>query len=203
MRYRSKIRSVGGSAATLLVASVTVLIVLTGCGHQSALGPHPDDPVGEWLGQSGCVSRADAGAVADTLDCLVLAYDGSGSLTMIHANAGFNCAPLIDAAVTVGPPPSGEEGLAGTISIVERELSGYADCDCLINLSYRVSELPPGSYWIEVDEEDDYLEPGDEPLEFGADLVGVTTVTECVERHHYPWGSFGAAGEESPGRQVR
>jgi hypothetical protein len=196
-------RAKGVAAVMLLLASAAALMAVAGCGQQSALSPHFEDPVGEWLGQSGCISRTEGGSVADTLDCLVLAYDGFGLLTMIHANAGFNCAPVIDAKVTVGPPPVGEEGLTGTISVEEREIWGYADCDCLMNLNYRVSELPPGRYLIVVDEEDDYLEPGDEPLECVADLIGVSTALECVERRHYPWGGFGASEGEGTGRRVR
>jgi hypothetical protein len=169
---------------------VLPLLCLCGCGSHSASGVHLAEPVGEWLGHGSCLPPtlgAGRAQTPDELDCLKWEYDGEGFLQVTHANAGMNCEPVIEAAISVGPSPG--PGFAGTILIVENELYDSVNCYCLFELDYTVSDLPPGRYWVEVQEEEDCIFPEDEPLQFELELDAAGVDSFCVVRDHYPWDS--------------
>lgn len=175
------------------VVCVAIGAMVAGCGSQSTVSVGQEEPTGEWIGQSECLARSETpvvNGISDTLDCVRYQYDGTAVLAMTHANAGFNCVPVISAEIDVRPAPHQQPDAIGTIEIREREIEGLADCNCLIDLDYLIEDLPPGLYWLLVDEEEAYLREGDEQLEALIDLSGVSSDTICVERHHYPWGSF-------------
>ncbi|MCD6346630.1 MAG: hypothetical protein J7L96_04340 [Bacteroidales bacterium] len=112
-------------------------------------------------------------------DCILFAYDGDSMLTMTHINAGFNCCP--------------EEFLVNvdlqndTIFIRESERNGLCDCNCLYDLHFTIEPIPPGNYFISVDEP--YARQAGEPrLQGLVDLSEAGSGEICVERSFYPWG---------------
>jgi len=199
-------RTLGGKiglATSRAVAALSVLslLCLAGCAHRTC-APLLMAPVGEWHGHSDCLNFDDSRDVVQTprdLDCLKWEYDGGGFLSVTHANACFNCGPEIEATISVGPAPLGSHGIRGTIRIEEHEISGSYDCICLFDVDYTLSELPVGSYWVEVLEEQRYLHPDEEPLEFEMTLIGAGADSFCVQRLYYPWTYDlpGARGESN------
>ncbi len=112
-------------------------------------------------------------------DCIQYEYDGLGTLLLTHVNGGFNCCPdSIIAKIDIG---------IGNIIIDEDEWfwSTGCWCLCLFDVDYEIANLPPGVYTIRINGL--YLEEGDEPLEFTADLTSATVGEFCVPRTHYPW----------------
>lgn len=176
-----------------MLLGVLPLLLLAGCGAHISSYVGPICPTGEWLGHGGCLPGTGENlAFRDSrtpydLDCLKWEYDGESLLEVKHVNAGFNCAPEIKATISFDPR-SVQGGPSGTIEIFEHEISGLADCNCLFELEYTLSELPPGTYRVEVSEEPGYLDEGDVPLEFTLELHSAEADSFCVGRDHYPWG---------------
>jgi hypothetical protein len=148
--------------------------------------PWGSAPSGTVVSQSGCKSHmAAAGVTSLTPDqsCVDIQYDGAGTLTMTHGNAGFNCCP---------ENLSAQFSFDGsTITVTESETFGeYGPClcMCLFDLEFRINNLPPGQYRIV------FVEPNrDDPdpaLDFMVDLSQPTGTVHCVERHNYPWGIY-------------
>jgi hypothetical protein len=140
-------------------------------------------PAGTLIGYHGCkeINPIDGGAAEDfaDIDCIEYEYFEDNILALRHINAGFNCCPEeITADITI-------EG--DVITITEHEAGAFCDCSCLFDVSYEIRYLPPGTYTIRVVEL--YLIPGDEPLEFTADLESYPYFRYCVDRNHYPWQS--------------
>jgi len=186
---RTRLATVCG--AVLLLGALPFLL-LTGCGTHVASQVDPTWPTGEWLGRGECLPGTGedlafrGSRTPYDLDCLKWEYDGEGLLEVTHVNAGFNCAPEIEATTSLDPRPvSG--GPSGTIEIVEHEILGIADCLCLFELEYTLSELPPGTYRVEVSEDPGCLDEGDVPLEFTLVLESAGADSFCVGRDHYPW----------------
>lgn len=120
-------------------------------------------------------------ALADTIsgDCLLYSYDGSSLLSLTHINTAFNCCPD-SFPVTIS--------LSGdTLRIVENEMldQGGCNCLCLYDLEYRVSDLPPGSYQLEIGQM--YLGDGGETHHITLELSGAVSGNHCIARSHYPW----------------
>jgi hypothetical protein len=167
-------------------------LLLAGCGTQISGQVDPTWPVGEWLGRGECLPGTGENLASRgprtpyDLDCLKWDYDGEGLLEVTHVNAGFNCAPEIEATISLYPD-SVPGGPSGTIEIVEHEISGIAYCLCLFDLEYTLSELPPGTYLVEVSEDPGCLNEGDAPLEFTLELHSAEADSFCVGRDHYPW----------------
>lgn len=111
------------------------------------------------------------------LDCAKWIYTPDKCLHIHHANAGFNCCPVIDKRIEVH---------ADTITVTEIEVSGDCDCLCLFDLYYTISNLRVGIYHVMIVEP--YLQPGDTPLEFTIDLRQDREGEYCLERNYYPWG---------------
>jgi hypothetical protein len=148
----------------------------------AALDCPGDDPVGELIGHSSCKS-GNMSLSADTLtnnhDCVAYEYDGAGVLTLKHINAGLNCCPIFASIITI------EEN-----NIIIEELDSLyesgCDCNCLFDLDYTISNLPPGLYHIRIIEP--YIREEAELLEFDTDLSIATAGLYCVLRYDYPWG---------------
>jgi hypothetical protein len=114
-----------------------------------------------------------------TLDCIDYTYDGESVLDIIHINAGLNCCPVFVAEFTV------EENLI-TIEEIDSLFMGGCDCNCLFDIVYQISNVPPAVYTIKVIEP--YIQPDDDTLQFEVDLTTATYGIHCVERYFYPWG---------------
>ena len=179
----------------VLFLTAFLFLLLAGCGTHMSGHVGPTGPVGEWLGHGECLpgtgeSMASRGSRTPyDLDCLRWEYDGEGLLEVTHVNAGFNCVPEIEATISLDPrfvPGSS----SGTIRIVEHEISGIADCLCLFELEYTLSEVPPGTYRVEVSEDPGCLDEGDAPLEFTLDVHSAGVDSFCVGRDHYPWSDL-------------
>jgi hypothetical protein len=145
-------------------------------------GPPPCTVVGAVLGYYGCKEfRKDpaSDSTPPDQDCIEYQYDGEGSLSLRHVNAGFNCC-LDDvlAEITL-------MGNLITIDEIEEPPGGWCDCICLYDVDYQINDLPPGEYTITVNQL--YLPPGAEILEFTVDLSSSTSGSYCVQREDYPW----------------
>jgi hypothetical protein len=112
--------------------------------------------------------------------CVQYQYDGQGTLSLIHQNAGLNCCPVPTLTVNIED---------NTITITESD-DGLCDCYCLYDIEYRLKNLPSGSYRIVVTEA---IPSAGDPLDFVADLTQSLTGLFCVGRSDYPW-SGGSAG---------
>ncbi len=152
-------------------------------GYIFSGGPAPcseTEPSGNLTGMSSCKVLYRTPVSDDSLwyrDCIEYHYDGEGTLTLRHINAGFNCCPEIAAAISIE---------SGVITIEDIELSGDCDCLCLFDLDYEIVNIEPGQYFLMVIEP--YVNELDDPLEFDVDLSSATDGVFCVYRYHYPWG---------------
>lgn len=136
---------------------------------------------GEMADVSGCkLFWKDAGtdSIPPNLSCIEYAYDGIGYLSLVHYNAGFNCCP---GKITVDVSVEGD-----VITLTEYEEMAACDCKCLFDLDIGIYFLEPGLYTIRVSEQ--YLPPGEEPMEFTVDLTDSTSGLYCDPRYGYPWG---------------
>lgn len=116
--------------------------------------------------------------IPDSLSCAQFNYAASsGTLTIKHINAGFNCCPdKIDCHIIVRND---------SILISETESAAACNCNCLYDLDIQLTNLTSGSYTIH------FIEPyaGDQPaLTFGIDLATETEGEYCIIRKQYPWG---------------
>ena len=133
---------------------------------------------------SGCTSHGGtaAGEVSADMTCVTYEYDGSGTLTLKHENAGFNCCPEYLTADF--------EFDGSTITITEREVldQGGCLCLCLFDMNMAILNLPPGQYRMVINEP--YLSGNDQPIDFMLDLDSATSGMYCLERTQYPWGAL-------------
>jgi hypothetical protein len=146
--------------------------------------PWGTTPSGAVVNHSGCLSHTAVPAAASLSpdqSCVDIQYDGAGTLTMTHGNAGFNCCPA-----TLSAQFSFD---GSTITVTESETFGEwggCMCLCLYDMEMRVNNLPPGQYRIVFVEP--YRDASDPALDFVVDLSQATSTMHCVERHDYPWG---------------
>ena len=148
---------------------------------------YPWDPMG---GVSGALvshtdcKTFDGAALADPTpsnqSCIDYQYDGEGTLTFTHVNAGFNCCPT---AITA---QFDFDDQIIRVHEVEDLSGGGCHCLCLFDLQFEIENVPPGVYLVEFVEL--YLAEGDPPLTATLDLTGATSGDHCVERTVYPWG---------------
>ena len=128
---------------------------------------------------TGCkgLKSATEDVIPNTRSCINWSFDNSsGTLSLIHFNAGFNCCPgelscIIDFA-------------GDTLVIKEREKSAMCDCDCLYDLYIDVNDLEEQYYIIKI------VEPycGDQQkLVLEADLASESEGSFCADRTMYPW----------------
>ncbi len=109
-------------------------------------------------------------------NCVQYSHE-AGVLTIDHTNAVFNCcADSSDVTVRV---------FMDTIFIEEEQYyvqSGPCRCVCPMDLSYRILDLPPGQYAVQVI--GPYVPDMDDTLSFTIDLVTNPSGEYCVD---YPW----------------
>ena len=143
---------------------------------------NPSPPSGEVIGGGECkymMKGVEPDTFPTTLDCIDYTYDGESVLDITHINAGLNCCPVFVAEFSV------EDNLI-IIEEIDSLDNGGCDCNCLFDIDYQISNLPPAVYTIKVIEP--YMEPSEDTLQFEADLTTATSGIYCVERHYYPWG---------------
>ena len=167
-----------------LVTAFALLCFTSSCGDSDKPGGHGQtDSLGRLTGYSDCKS----GGLATSLtgrptgeDCIEYDHDSVSTLLLTHVNAGFNCCPdSLTAEIRI---------TEDSIIISETELlTNPCDCLCLFDLDYEITNLPPGTYTIRVNELN--LQEGDEILEFTVDLSASPSDEHCLSRNHYPWGT--------------
>ncbi len=153
------------------------------------------EPYGILISHSGCGSGENTAlmekpGVPGDMSCVDWTYWALGNVLVLdHINAAFNCCP---GAITVDISVQND-----TITIVEREEQSMCDCNCLYTLHFEIRNLEPRSYTIRFVEP--YVQPGDERLEFTADLANPADLPRgiaCAYRPHYPWGSRSTIEED-------
>ena len=148
-------------------------------------GPAPCDqsiPSGAIVGNSPCkyeMKGANPDTIPTNLDCIDYTYDGVSILDFTHVNAGLNCCPVFVAEFTV------EDNFI-IIEEIDSVYGSGCDCECLFDINYQITDLPPAVYTIKVIEP--YMEPSEDTLQFEVDLTTATSGIHCVSRHFYPWG---------------
>ncbi|MFZ1946484.1 MAG: hypothetical protein WAW06_02980 [bacterium] len=167
-------------ARSILLAGAAVLLtyLATGCGGSDSTGPILIQPAGNLVSMTDCKTWGiglGRGTSPDQ-DCIQYSYRGR-TLDLTHVNAALNCCPEFETRVTVS---------SDSIFITEDEVEGGCHCLCLYDLQYEIRHLPAGTYRVIVSQE--YLQPGDQPLEFTIDLRASPSGEYCVTRDHYPWG---------------
>ncbi len=162
---------------------MVVSIVIITCGCKENQDVQADVQVAQ-TGHTSCKEFLRAGQMNDgyraeqNSDCIEYHYDGQKTLTINHINAAFNCCP--------GDISANVNYTGNLITIVENETQSGCYCQCLYDVQYEVSNLPPGKYRIRFIEP--YAATGDQPLDFTITLTTSSeTVTKCVERSNYPW----------------
>lgn len=170
----------GAPAKSILRAGALVLLayLASGCGGSDSTGPIVIEPDGNLVSMTDCKTWGIY-RVAQTppdQDCIQYSYRGR-TLELTHVNTALNCCPEFEARVTVS---------RDSIFIIEDEVEGGCHCLCLYDLKYEIRHLPAGTYRVIVSQE--YLEPGDHPLDFMIDLRSSPSGEYCVTRTHYPWG---------------
>ncbi len=165
--------------AVIDMADLTVLIDHLFIG----LNPLPDCPATgtpscEMMGVGDCKTFSGSkDEIPPDQGCIEYQYGNDGRLVLTHVNAGFNCCPVLDFEFTVSE---------GVITIEEIELEDLCDCLCLFDLTFEISDLPPGTYQINIIEP--YIQgTAQDPLMFEADLSSAGSGSYCVDRHGYPW----------------
>lgn len=176
----------------ITIGDIAILIdylFITGSslGLPDCLEP-PSEPTGYLISNTGCKSfEGDSpDQHGNTQSCIQYDYDGTGTLSLTHVNAAFNCCPDYLTAVF--------SFVGNTITITEGENlnSGGCDCICLFDLQFQIDNLPPGEYHIIFEEL--YVQGEDLPLDFVVDLSQAVSDEYCVDRTHYPWGTEGTSG---------
>lgn len=129
----------------LFIAIISVILFYSvGCKKSESSTP---DPVGVYTGYSGCNSLQDA-----TFDdrpvkeCIGYQYNGSGTLSLGHYNALFNCCPGEVQAII--------EIKGNTIFITESQLEAACRCNCHYDLDFQISGIQSGQYTIQITCED-------------------------------------------------
>lgn len=177
-------RKVPGALGVIAGCLMLIFLGAISCSQRelTPTGSDPVQPHGSIVEVAGCkgfsIVPPDSGVPAD-LDCIFYSFI-SGTLTLTHVNAGFNCCPdTIYSNMDIAD---------GIISIHEIEAgSTWCDCLCLYDIDYVLEDLAPGDYLIRFHEP--YVGDEETPLEFSAVLEESLQGQYCVERTHYPWGS--------------
>jgi len=172
------------TASTLIgLILQTVVLVLSaylasGCGGSDSTAPMLLEPAGSLVSMTECKTWGITlgRETPPDQDCIRYVYRGR-TLKLTHVNTALNCCPEFEARLEVS---------SDSIFITEDEAQGECRCLCLFDLEYEIRHLPAGTYRAIVSQE--YLEPGDQPLEFTIDLVSSLSGEYCVTRTHYPWG---------------
>jgi hypothetical protein len=166
-------------SGVLCVVCAAACVWLGGCKKNSDVQA---DPIGVLLQYNGCKqfldSIQDNGLVPGPQnDCIEYQYNGNGTLTLRHINAGFNCCP--------GEITATIEFDNTVITITEREREQGCRCLCLFDLDYEIDNLAPGQYTIRVIEP--YVSSNDQALEFTVNFTSTPSGNICLTRNNYPW----------------
>lgn len=180
-----KVRAGAFALGLILIMGVVALVT---CSKSTE--SYGGQPTGNVVMRSGCggfeVAKPSGWASTDKT-CLQWEYNGEGTLQLFHLNAGMNCCTDLVADIDLD---------GNTITIREDEAGEFCYCLCLYDVEYSITDLPPGSYAIVVEET--YLPEGDDILTVTVDLAENPSGHHCVDRTGYPWepptGSMDPAG---------
>jgi len=166
--------------SNIVINNLFFLFLLIGL-YSCTKDPGSQNLQGKLIHVSACKqnkSSNQGSEIPDSLSCAQYNYAASsGTLTIKHINAGFNCCPdKIDCHIIVRND---------SILISETESAAACNCNCLYDLDIQLTNLSADHYTIH------FTEPyaGDQPaLTFGIDLATETEGDYCVIRKQYPWG---------------
>jgi hypothetical protein len=160
--------------------------LVTGCSYSTDTGPTASETSGKLIRSSGCKSQLSTYAMERTptnKDCIEYSYDDTNAVLLLtHINSGFNCCPTsVTANIEI------EDSI---IHIQEMEFldQGGCLCLCLFDLEYQINKLSPGEYHIIISQL--YLNEGDDVLQFPINLITSPSGRYCIDRNHYPWGTY-------------
>ncbi|MCP4706114.1 MAG: hypothetical protein GY865_16060 [candidate division Zixibacteria bacterium] len=161
----------------ILLLILIVQFIGFGCGKTTE---PKEDPTGSLVNSSGCISYLSTSKVSLVPPCCTdMSYEynsESGTLTVLHNGAGFNCCTEASAEITFNDD---------LILIDENESGDYCSCLCLFNIEYELENITPDIYTIRFIEI--YATDDDIPLEMTFDLSLNPTGSVSIERNHYPW----------------
>ena len=174
-----KKRSLMVFSAPLVILVLTGLFVFsTGCDLFEE-EEKSSNPVGTLTSFMGCKSTRmiERTGHMSSDDCILWSY-GNNTLFLTHLNACFNCCPgQIYASIGIND---------NHILIREREAQAACDCLCLFDLDYRITDLPSGSYVLEIEEP--YVKYSAlDPLIMTLTLRDGSSGEFCITREEYPW----------------
>ncbi|MFA6128061.1 MAG: hypothetical protein WC699_12200 [Bacteroidales bacterium] len=152
------------------------LLAVNSCDREGSVTPTINRLSGSVCKGNGLKAATDQ---SSDKDCIQYSWESGDSLAIKHVNAAFNCCPEgFRADVKV-------EG--DTIIITENENSALCDCNCLYDLTYKISGIDKKTWWIRVEEP--YINGSDqEKILFRAELRKNADGEFCLTRKSYPWG---------------
>jgi len=172
----------GDDNETINISDVTYLVSYCfGGGPEPLPCPGTSTPAGHITDYTTCKDFTQTMAGAETppgQDCIEYEYNGAGTLSIKHVNAGLNCCPIIVADISI-------EDNTILIDEIDSLDNGGCYCLCLYDIDYTITNLTPGEYRIIIVEP--YLIEGDEEIDFTVDLFTNPSGSHCVTRNHYPW----------------
>jgi hypothetical protein len=167
-----------------IIVFLTTLFLLIFMSCKKSVYTPDVDPTATLESYNGCKSfqgGTDRGEsqVDSRKECIEYEYDGESILKLKHVNSGFNCCPgKIVAEIEINDK---------IITIEEKETGPLCHCLCLFDVNYKISNLKPGVYEIQI--KCPCHGEGERPIEFTVNLYVPTSGTHCVNRTHYPWGT--------------
>ncbi len=172
----------------IVVVTVAVASVLS-CGNNEPTKPTETETelVVSLIDNSGCKNEFVLFEdTASNVECIDWSYDGNGTLSINHINAGFNC--CVTSLTT-------KLTAANRIIVIdegENLDNGGCRCLCLYDLEMTISPLSASenTFLIIGPYMDDQTTINLDYLLFTVDLSSKTEGTYCVERNHYPWYEY-------------
>lgn len=167
--------------STILFFVITLLTtsLFYNCSDNSGSGN--SDVSGQLINYDGC-KYIDSEALfkgnyaPSYQDCIEYQFDSTGSLTVTHINAAFNCCPA-DIIADI-------QSNGNAITITEQETNAPCDCICLYDVEYRFSNVTADIYTITINGL--YL-GNTNPIQVQIDLTNSPFDTFCIPRDIYPW----------------
>jgi|GEM_PF-949525 len=162
---------------TLGLILISSVVTLVACGDSSV--SDGGKPAGIVIMRSDCGGfevEKRFGWVPTDKTCLRWDYNNERTLLLFHLNAGMNCCTHLVATVDFDDYK---------ITIREDESGQYCFCQCLYDIEYSITDLPPARYTIVVEEK--YLPEGDDSLSVTIDLAEKPSGQVCVDRTRSPW----------------
>ena len=163
----------------LAVVLLLIAALAAGCAQTSPVSPL----AWECLDYSGCKDDPRGYGVnrgRDSEACVQYEYDGLGTLWLTHTDAACNCG-----AIAAGGDIEFLPGREIHIEMWE-EVPIPQTCVCLIDVSYEITGLRPGTYRLTVYELYLWFSE-DEQFDFELDLHGPCSGEVCLPRSEYPW----------------